>query len=278
MSTREVPKTPFLTKMRMGFGFLKRRIEGKFRQPLDMPKSYIPGMIPTLNDTGFMTETMDEFSVAFAEYAGTCQHPVLDIGCAYGVASIPALANGATVVACDMDQGHVDILAHRTPDADKARLTTDTGILPDKDYPAESFDAILAARVLHFLTPEQIQESVAKMVTWLKPGGKVFLITDTVYTGFWKQHATIYEEKKAAGDPWPGVIEKANEYLPEPARSKTSMTYMHLLDPDIFRRVAEEAGLIVEKVGYVRPSAEETGKAYGETDKERVGVIARKPE
>ena len=55
-----------------------------------LPKSSVPGLIPTLNNTGWMTETLDDYSLAFTEYAGTQQAECLDIGCAYGVATLPA--------------------------------------------------------------------------------------------------------------------------------------------------------------------------------------------
>ncbi len=244
---------------------------------LEMPKSYIPGMIPTLNDTGFMTEVMDAYSRRFVDYAGACSDPVLDIGCAYGVATIPALEAGATVTACDMDQGHVDILRDRTPEAHLARLTTCTGVLPEVDFPENTFAALLAARVLHFLDGPAIEKSVQKMASWLKPGGKAFLITDTIYTGFWAQHAPIYEKAKAEGQPWPGEIHDAHLYLPEPAQKTTSIRYMNMLDPDILRRVAEGAGLVVEDVGYIEADTYEKGRAYSESDRERTGVIAVKP-
>jgi hypothetical protein len=48
-------------------------------------------MVPTLNNTGWMIETPDRVSVAFAEYAGALDSEVLDIGCAYGVETLPAV-------------------------------------------------------------------------------------------------------------------------------------------------------------------------------------------
>lgn len=164
----------------------------------------------------------------------------------------------------------------RTPEVDRARLTSQVAILPGVDFDENSFGAVLAARVLHFLTGPQIEESVGKIAKWLKPGGKAFLITDTIYSGFWKSHAPIYEKLKAEGHPWPGEIKDAHLYLPEPARYKTSMRYMNLLDPEIFRRVCEGAGLEVERVGYVSPGSHEKGKAYGASDNDRTGVIAVK--
>ena len=45
----------------------------------------------------------------------TQKKPILDIGAAYGVNTIPALKNGATVIANDLEQSHLDILVVNTP-------------------------------------------------------------------------------------------------------------------------------------------------------------------
>lgn len=81
-----------------------------------------PNMRPTLNGTGFMFEVLDEFADDFIQYAGRCEAPVLEVGCAFGVASMPALAAGAQVVACDLEQKHLDILMNDVPPADRERL------------------------------------------------------------------------------------------------------------------------------------------------------------
>ena len=245
------------------------------KEALPLPKAHIPGMIPTLNDTGFMTDEPDAYSLEFAAYAGSIRAPTLDIGCAYGVATIAALAEGATVTACDMEERHLEILASRVPEEARGRLTTAVGVLPYKDFPEASFGAVLAARVLHFLTGPAIEESVSKMAVWLAPEGRLFLITDTAYAGLWRAYAPEYERLKAEGHPWPGEIHDAQRFLPEPARQRSRVRYMNFLDPGILRRVCEGAGLVVEKCGWIGPGAHERGKAYG--DKERAGVVARKP-
>ena len=55
-----------------------------------LPKPFIPGLIPTMNNTGFMTEALDAYSQEFVSYAGSIADEVLDIGCAYGVATLAA--------------------------------------------------------------------------------------------------------------------------------------------------------------------------------------------
>ncbi len=54
-----------------------------------LPTSKLPGMVPTLNGTGWMTLRLDSISEAFVEFAAQRQDECLDIGCAYGVATLP---------------------------------------------------------------------------------------------------------------------------------------------------------------------------------------------
>ena len=75
------------------------------RPDLEMPEPSFGEMIPTLNQRGFMSATIDEYSKKFVEYAATTSDEVLDIGCAYGVATLAALEKGARVLAVDIDPG-----------------------------------------------------------------------------------------------------------------------------------------------------------------------------
>ncbi|MEM7394050.1 MAG: polyketide synthase dehydratase domain-containing protein, partial [Verrucomicrobiota bacterium] len=95
------------------------------------------GLVPTLNRTGVMTEELIPCSRAFADFAGQCDGEVLDIGCAYGVATIAALERGARVLAVDMEPQHLAILEDRLNDEAKVSLTLLEGVLPDIDFDDE---------------------------------------------------------------------------------------------------------------------------------------------
>jgi SAM-dependent methyltransferase len=231
----------------------------------------VPGLIPTLNKTGWMTEKLDRYSTDFAQYAGRASHEVLDIGCAYGVATLAALDNGARVLAADMEPGHLEILTKRTPTQHRDRLRTQTATLPDTDFPAQSFAAILAARVLHFLDGGQIEASVGKMFEWLKPGGRLYLVADSPYTGPWYTQSEAYEQKKAAGDPWPGFVADYRGLLPERTDPEGHPDFINPLDPDILTRVCKEAGFDIISAEFLSGS---TKRAKGN---EHAGIIASKP-
>ena len=95
----------------------------------EVPMQWIKGLVPTLNDKGFMFEVLDGFADEFIRMSGSPDDEVLDIGCAYGVATISALKMGARVTACDMDQRHLEILKSRTPEDTHSRLTVLLGTL-----------------------------------------------------------------------------------------------------------------------------------------------------
>ena len=119
--------------------------------------------------------------------------------------------------ACDLEPRHLDILAQRVPGDVRCRYRSKAGALPEVDFDEGSFGAILAARVLHFLAGAHVEQTVAKMYRWMQPGGRLFLVADSPYTGPWRVAADDYERRKAAGDPWPGLIEDYAKFLPATA-------------------------------------------------------------
>lgn len=227
----------------------------------------MPGLVPTLNRRGFMAESLDSFSLAFVRYAAGCGGIVLDMGCAYGVATHAALEQGATVHACDMEAGHLAILEAETPAALRPRLSTSVGTLPTVSFGAAGFAAILCSRVLHFLRGEEIRASLARMHDWLQPGGRLFLVADTPYAGFWAAAAASYEQRKAAGEEWPGFIADIGSFFPDPATVDGMLPYLNPLDPDILVRECGLAGLAVLDSGF-------TGRGDDRQGRKHAGVIA----
>jgi SAM-dependent methyltransferase len=242
----------------------------------DMPKQWTEGLVPTMNDKGFMFEVLDDYAREFIEHAGTSGEPAIDIGCAYGIATIGALQRGATMTACDMDPRHLEVLKSRTPEHLHDRLTLMTGELPDIDLPEAHFGSLLCSRVLHFLYGDDVDSSVANFFRWLKPGGKMYLIADTPF-GIWRNFIPTWEENERNGERWPGIMEKPVRFLPFEGSNRKDIgpPMMNLLGPELLQRTAEEAGFVVERSGYIdRADFVTPGRMDG---RENCGLVATKP-
>ena len=255
---------------------LTRLLPGWFSQPSAQPGWSGNGMVATLNGTGFMFEIRDRFANAFIEYAGQCGCPVLEVGCAYGVATLPALEAGARITASDLDPRHLDILRSKVPPHFLGNLQLKAGALPHIDFPTGHYGAILCSRVLHFLSGEDIDASVRKMARWLAPGGHLYLVADTPY-GIWRGKIPEFEAGKAQGERWPGLMIGLHNYIASgpPPKPIAKPPFMNLLDPDLLTRTCQEAGLTVVDAAFIsRPDFGGLGKMDG---RENAGVIAVKP-
>lgn len=240
------------------------------------PKQWVEGLVPTLNDKGFMFEVLDGFAEEFIGVAGNSPHESLELGCAYGVATLAALENGARITACDMEPGHLQVLESRVPGASRHRLTLVAGTLPDIDLPENHFGTVFCSRVLHFLEGDAIDRSVRNMFRWLRPGGKLYLVADTPF-GIWRKFIPVWEANVARGERWPGLMTEPSHYLPyEPTNpDEVGLKLMNLLDPDLLRRTAEEAGFAIRRTGYIdRNDFAGLGRMDG---RENCGLVAIKP-
>jgi len=239
----------------------------------ELPATTMSGAVPTLNGRGFMLEALDGYASEFIALAKDAPGEVLDIGCAYGVASLAALAAGARVCACDMEQRHLDVLLARTPPEQRDRLRTVKGVLPGVGFASQSFQAILASRVIHFLTGDEIRVTLLQMFEWLAPGGRIVLVVDTPYMPGWNAIVPAYEASKAAGEDWPGFIPDFSIYRTVRGDGAPGPAYLNTLDPDILARECERAGFTVERTGFF--GLQRLGAAA--SGKEHAGCVARKP-
>ncbi|HAZ08561.1 MAG TPA: hypothetical protein DCZ01_08595 [Elusimicrobia bacterium] len=241
--------------------------------PLVMPPPEPNGFIRTLNSMGYMTSSLDPFSRAFTEFAPKAPGQCLDVGAAYGVASLAALGNGASVISNDIDARHLKILSDRAPASDRDRLTLAVGDFPDTlDFPHGSLGTVLICRVMHFFDGPKIERAAKKVMDWLAPGGKVFVVSETPFLRTALTFRPTYESRLKAGDPWPGVVENVGAH--DPKRAGTLPRLMHLLDDKTLRRVFSTAGFVIERLEmFPRPDFPPDIQLDG---RESIGLIARK--
>lgn len=241
---------------------------------MKMPVAEPNGFIKTLNNMGFMTSTLDRYSHAFIGFAPYGPGPALEIGAAYGIATLEALKNGARVIANDIDERHLEILRDRAPMDQKKQLELLPGAFPkDLDLKPGSIGSVLVCRVLHFFDGPAIESAARILFRWLASGGKVFIVAETPYLKNFRTFIPIYEARKAAKNPWPGFVDDVMAIAPE--RGASLPPTIHFLDPEVLTRVFTEAGFVVEKAETIaRPDFPEDLQFDG---RESVGMIARKP-
>ncbi|WP_372425776.1 class I SAM-dependent methyltransferase [Salinarimonas chemoclinalis] len=231
--------------------------------------------VPTLNRLGRTTTALTEINERFVEVARTATRPVLDIGCAMGVAALAALEAGAVVHANDVDPEHLRIVLERAPEAERDRLVIVAGRFPDAlPYDPGTFDAIHASNLLNFLTGEEIERGFAAIASWLAPGGVFLSMSGSPYAGNIRGFVPAYEAAIAEGVRWPGECADLRAYSDDPTMSELPR-FLHLLDPDVLVRSARAVGLVVEEArffhrrgtpGYIRLDG-----------RENVVLVARRP-
>ncbi len=238
------------------------------------------GRVKTVNQMGFMFVQLSTLSQRFIEYATQSTSPVIDIGCAYGVAVLPILDAESTcpVVALDTCQTHLDELLDRVPDNKKTQITTIRATFPEEfSFPDNYFQAIHIAYVLQFFKGEQLKAGLIKCFNSLKPGGKLFLYTASIYFNFWRdQFLSQYEKKSAAGVEFPGEIENQHQYLPAQFDEAKQVLpiFTHVFKLDDLVKIVSSTGFKVEVAEY---DDIQGVSGYESEGKGMISIVAEKP-
>ena len=232
--------------------------------------------IPTRNRTGWASNQLNEVSELFVAFCREAKLPVLDIGAAFGIASLAALNAGATVIANDLEPTHLAAIANAANPENARRLILIPGRFPRQLKFAEaSLSAVHASNVLHFLPGPQIEQGFASIAHWLAPGGKLFVQASTPWQQPFHAFVPVFERRRDSGVDWPGWIENTAEYSTHRKLSQIPSS-IHLLDDLTLRRSAEAAGLGVEGAWLYR--RRDLPASLFLDGRESAGLIARKPE
>ncbi len=230
----------------------------------------------TQNNKGFM-HGMTPIIRKWLTFSKNSELPILDIGAAYGVATIPALLNDNKVVANDICSGHLEQLKIRTPKAYHHNLTLNTQYFPtDLSFQENAFKAVLCSHVLQFLDGDEVIDGINKIYNWLVKGGRLFLLTYTPYHETLKAFIPEYEKRKSQHVNWPGLIADKFIYNQSSLLSKNLPKRIHLYDNDILNPVIRAAGFKIiesEMFGGVENGVPEP---FVLNKKEFIGIIAEK--
>lgn len=232
------------------------------------------GYRATANRMGWTNDAYTDPVVdALVAFAGSAPLPIVDVGAGYGATTAAAIDAGARVVAIEIHDDHLEGIRSRVGDERSARLTLVSGEFPEAvALSANAHSAVLLERVLHFFGGPRIERSARTAFEWLAPGGRVFVSAETPFRTNMLGFLPVYEARRAAGHPWPGIVEDTAAYFPPQANLPQLMNF---LDEVVLARVFAAAGFTIERAflfgrDYLPPTVRLDGR-------EGVGLIAVKP-
>jgi ubiquinone/menaquinone biosynthesis C-methylase UbiE len=207
---------------------------------------------PTQNQTGFMLTTIDPFVKRFVDDLNPNEW-AMDVGAAYGIASLEALKKGVNVVANDLDERHLqDLKDNHALNAYEGQLKLLKGDIKDLSFENNDLSSILFSRVLHFFTGEEIINCLLKVRNWLKDKGRIYMVNETPFFGTCKKFTPVYLERKKEGHPWPGFLnsEEMVSYF-DTTKKAFLDSNVHFFDEELCKIVAKEAGFKVLEIAYL---------------------------
>lgn len=239
---------------------------------------------------GFTTTPCDPVSQKFIEYAsGVAENggTVLEIGAAFGAASLQALAQGATVFCNDIDPSNLAVVSNRylkktnnhqnSVTGDDSKLIFVPGAFPNElvGLPKNFFDAILICRVLHFFSGGQIEKSLEQLSIHLKSGGKLFVVCETPFLKNWQQFIPEHAKRIAEGVKWPGEITNPADYESS-GRAASLPKFVHWITKEILERSLTQSKFGVEYLSYIDRCGQFPNDLLLD-GRESIGAVAAKP-
>ena len=234
-------------------------------------------MIPTLDGQGWIWLYKDEITEAYIDFGAETKGLMLEIGAGYGHIVLDVLKKGARVIAVDVSGDQLEIIKERAAQGGFSGLTVIKAEFPEElDLQPESVDGVLISRLFHFFSGERIRESLKKVRTYLRAGGKVFIVSDSVYRTIFKGLIPGYEKNVADGRQWPGWVDDVRRFIPRDRLDPDALPLaMNFTDPRVWRRELELSGFEVEAASFFRYPAEPD---YARLDgREIAGAIGIKP-
>lgn len=257
--------------------------------PMPQNREVLGSFTKTHNPSGgFTTVPCDPISQKFIEHAAFSAQSggkVLEIGAAFGAATLEALANGVTVFCNDIEPENLAVVQKRFSETsseysesitgDSNKLVLIPGELPSEltGLPEKFFDAILICRVLHFFTGVKIEESLSFMSKLLAPGGKIYIVCESPYMKNWQRFIPEFERRVENGVEWPGEITNPADYESS-GRVASLPKFVHWISKEVLERCLVKAGFSVERAEYINRAGQfPEDLLMPEHGKESIGAI-----
>ena len=231
--------------------------------------------VPTLNKMGYMATQLDVVQQKFIAYAAKSPEGVsLDLGAAFGIATLPLLERQQKIVSCDVDPRHLKAIRQAVSPTLAKNLSLKAGHFPHTArFRKNRFKAILCGMVLHFVPPREMTLWLSHLRRILRPGGKIFITVSSPYQGVLKNFIPFYRERLENGDPLPGYIENIQQFVPH--RSDQLPAQNTVFCPNALERLIKDTGFnVLECFGFTRENLpldlHYNGQAY-------TGLVATSP-
>jgi len=218
------------------------------------------------------------FTRKFMEYATKLEKPILEVGPGNGTFVLRAIAKDNTVIASDVSiKQLINIRRYVTKDGLPLKnLYLDNSSFPETtNFKERSLSAVMLHRVLYFLSPNQVEEGLAKIYKWLEPEGKLFIAVMSPQHGeFSDWFLPTYEQRWKEGEDWPGNCLKTKDALP--LHSYNLPEYIHVMDERPLERALYKYGFSIESKGFISMKSFSGAKGNKRNGKEVFGIIAAK--
>ncbi|MEJ7646129.1 MAG: chorismate lyase [Chryseolinea sp.] len=257
---------------------MQKEIAVEIAEQSDVAHTLIPSnvAVETQNKKGF-TYTLSSFGKAFVNAAAKSSKPVMDIGAAYGVATLPALATGAKVIAVDIEEKHLLSIASAVDVRLRNQLIPLCERFPHFDLPHHTLSAVYMSQVLPFLSGAEVEDGIKKIYDWLIPGGEAFVVTFTPYIEHVSSFIPLYEARKKRGIRWAGNIDDLSRFSAHPHIFENLPNQIHHIDLDDLKWVFEKVGFKIKEARYFGEEEGALPEGIRMDGRERVGLIAYKP-
>jgi ubiquinone/menaquinone biosynthesis C-methylase UbiE len=123
----------------------------------------------TLNGMGVVTSYIDKYTQQYIDEAATIKKPLLEVGPGYGCVVREVLKNNAQTIAVDLDERHLQIILNSIPKHLHKNVKLIKGRFPDTPTLKDNYlGGCYLARVLDYLTPDELRTGLKKLYTSLQ--------------------------------------------------------------------------------------------------------------
>jgi len=227
--------------------------------------------IPTLNRCGYMKSKLEFFGETFIDLAKVSNKPALEVGCAYGWLTHQVLETDSEIVASDISKEHLEITLKDAPQDKLDNLYISKGSFPEEvSFDEESFDVVMASRIIHFLKGEDVRKGLDKIHSWLTPNGALICTNCSIYHSSVKEKMSkIFEERIKNKEEWAGLTKQESF---DSAHDDYSHSFLNCFYKEQLEKLLPEHGFKIEEIRYF----DYPGDPWPDEGKGHIGFVARK--